>query len=1121
MQGTSLTKQERECKLYDEFDKLAYKKGESLRDFYLRFLLLLNDMNIYNMKLEQFQVNTKFVNTLPPEWSKFVIDVKLVRDLHTTNVDQLHAYLGQHEFHENEKGDDPINAINHMMSFLTAVVTSRQDLDAYDSDCDEINSAKIALMANLSYYGFDNLAENSNFPAQQDALILSVIKQLKTQVVKCTKINQDNKSVNKTLTAELERYKDQVRILKEGNNVDKASDSCAQSIEIDNLKQTLSKHVKEKESLKQMVTLLKNDFQKEESINIDRELALEKHVKELNNIMFKRNQSVQTVHMLTKPQFLYDHTTKQALSFQNPCYLKKAQQLEPKLYDGSVIQKTNAIVIRDSEKTLMLEDKSRSKMLQKQKDPMMSEKKVNRKPVDYAALSQLSQDFETRFVPQTKLSAAQVFWSQDSKNSEEPNLSTRPTLVESKKEPLLQLLLRAHEGFEHTKACFRDEIIPFVKALKDLFNSFDQFLIDELSEVQNVFNQMKQSVEQHRVETKRFQDKMKEFLNENERLLEQAIRKDIVNIVVTVNVNYTYEPVNEYERCVTLETELQKDFIKKEVNLPTSASGSQPPGNIKRDRIQKTQSRAKKNKLEAYLRNVRTSFHNKKSVVNTKDIAFVPNLKLNVNSNLQCATCNGCLFSDNHDSCVLKFINSVNARVKSKSAKKPLNRKIQKLTRKVFTTIGYKWKPIGRTFTIVENVCPLTMITKTTIVPLNTSKPMVTLVYSQKPKESRNNVPVNNSKINKSLSANKKEPNKSWRSIISNVLSSLTVKCRLSKLFSVKFGNDHVAKIMSYGDYKIGNVTISRVYFVEGLGHNLFSMGQFCDSDLEVAFRQQTCFICNLEGVDLLTGSRGNNLYTLSLGDMMHPHLSVFCPRPQRLSPGYGIDDYLCSTCAMGKSKKKSHKPKSKDTNQEKLYLLHMDLCGPIRVESVNGKKYILAIVDDYSQFTWVKCLRSKDKALDFIIKFLKMIQVRLKVLVNRIRTDYGTEFVNQTLREYYEQVRISHETSVARSPQQNGVIERCNHTLIKAARTITGPAFHEMTPATISSGLVPKPTSPTTFVPPSRNEWDLLFQPLFDELLTPPPSVDPPAPEVIVLIAEVIPPEQVEINRFTFLNNS
>ncbi|GKF07231.1 hypothetical protein Tco_0041455, partial [Tanacetum coccineum] len=196
------------------------------------------------------------------------------------------------------------------------------DLDAYDSDCDELNTAKVALMANLSHYGSDALAkvqnldnvdnnminqgaqvipsskqsnvvtyseteitsdnniipysqyvtesqqtavQNSNSSAQQDALILSLIEQLKSQVINCTKINLDNKSVNDTLTAELERYKEQVKVLKEGQNVylkskDNISDSCEQSVEIDLLKQTLSEHLKEKESLMQTVTLHKNDF---------------------------------------------------------------------------------------------------------------------------------------------------------------------------------------------------------------------------------------------------------------------------------------------------------------------------------------------------------------------------------------------------------------------------------------------------------------------------------------------------------------------------------------------------------------------------------------------------------------------------------------------------------------------------------------------------------------------------------------------------------------------------------------------------------------------------------------------------------------------------------------------
>ncbi|GJX03266.1 retrovirus-related pol polyprotein from transposon TNT 1-94 [Tanacetum coccineum] len=138
---------------------------------------------------------------------------------------------------------------------------------------------------------------------------------------------------------------------------------------------------------------------------------------------------------------------------------------------------------------------------------------------------------------------------------------------------------------------------------------------------------------------------------------------------------------------------------------------------------------------------------------------------------------------------------------------------------------------------------------------------------------------------------------------------------------------------------KIGNITISRIYYVEGLGHNLFSVGQFCDSDLEVAFRKHTCFVRNLEGVDLFSGSRETNLYTLLIGNMMAS------------SP---------ISCATGKSKKQSHKPKSEDTNQEKLYLLHMDLCGPMRVASVNGKKYILVIVDDYSRFTWLTAMASE-----------------------------------------------------------------------------------------------------------------------------------------------------------------
>nr|GFB94071.1 retrovirus-related Pol polyprotein from transposon TNT 1-94 [Tanacetum cinerariifolium] len=158
-------------------------------------------------------------------------------------------------------------------------------------------------------------------------------------------------------------------------------------------------------------------------------------------------------------------------------------------------------------------------------------------------------------------------------------------------------------------------------------------------------------------------------------------------------------------------------------------------------------------------------------------------------------------------------------------------------------------------------------------------------------------------------------------------------------LGTVKFGNDHVAKIMGYGDYQIWNVIISRVYYVEGLGHNLFSVGQFCDSELEVAFRQHTCFIRNLDGVDLLTGSRGNNLYTLSLQDMLAS------------SP----------ICLLSKASKTKSWLWHRRLSHLKFGAIN-HLARPMRVESVNGKKYILVIVNDYSRFTWVKFMRSKMK---------------------------------------------------------------------------------------------------------------------------------------------------------------
>ncbi|GJV96219.1 retrovirus-related pol polyprotein from transposon TNT 1-94 [Tanacetum coccineum] len=178
--------------------------------------------------------------------------------------------------------------------------------------------------------------------------------------------------------------------------------------------------------------------------------------------------------------------------------------------------------------------------------------------------------------------------------------------------------------------------------------------------------------------------------------------------------------------------------------------------------------------------------------------------------------------------------------------------------------------------------------------------------------------------------------------------------------------------------------------------------------------------------------------------------------------------DHLCSACALGKSKKTSHQPKAEDTNHDKLYLLHMDLCGPMRVASINGKRYILVIVDDYSRFTWVRLLKTKDEAPAAIIKCIKNIQVRLKATAWNVQTDNGTEFVNQTLHE------------------------------------CSGPGLHYMTPAT-STGLVPNPVSQQPCIPPKRDDWDRLFQPMFNEYFNPPPIAVSPVQEAADPRAEVL----------------
>ncbi|GJT75309.1 retrovirus-related pol polyprotein from transposon TNT 1-94 [Tanacetum coccineum] len=618
------------------------------------------------------------------------------------------------------------------------------------------------------------------------------------------------------------------------------------------------------------------------------------------------------------------------------------------------------------EETLALAEESRSKMLSKHKDIMMleKEKQVDTTPIDYVALNK---DFSTRFVPQTELSAKQAFWSKNSVSAEvntslkklKYHLANFDVVVKERTTPTaipegtrfktdLQLTYDsdypAHIQSKEQCAKLISQVNLKSAEISDLNASLQEkalaitALKDELRKlkgkalVDNNVSNHPSDPELHQVNVEPITPKLLNKRTAHSAYIkhsqeEAAVLRDLVN---HIKANYPLDPLLEsaYKYTKLIQEMLSKisktcpsinssgeqlvavtpmNKVKRVrftepvtssrntktahtsnlasnkpmlsstgVKQSTSASGSQPSGNTKKDKIQQTQSRILKNKVEAHPRKVKSSLKNKDCCfVATKGTAqcSIPSLIRIMHLNV--LSVHGACFSDN---------------------------------RKVFTNIGYILRPTGRTFTIVGNACPLTRITTTTEVPLRkssaldnkTPKPVVTLVYSRKPRKSKTSVPVNNYKVVQIvlwyLDSGCSKHMTGDRSQLTNFVSKF--------LGTVKFGNDHVAKIMGYGDYQIGNVTISRVYYVEGLGHNLFSVGT------------------------------------------------------------------------------------------------------------------LTAMASEHSS---------------------------------------------------------------------------------------SGPALHEMTPATISSGLVPNPHPSTLFVPPSRTDWDMLFQPLFGEFLNFSPSVDHPAPEVVA--PEVIAP--------------
>ncbi|GJV68415.1 retrovirus-related pol polyprotein from transposon TNT 1-94 [Tanacetum coccineum] len=1359
-----------ECKLYDEFDKFTYKKGETLHEYHLRFTLLLND-----------QVNTKFLNTLPDEWSKFVTDVKLVKDLHTTNVDQLHAYLQQHERHANEvrlmheRNSDPLALSSQFVtSYQTQQFTTNQSTplsitypsNEYQSTVHQNVYSPQPSIPQLEYAPTAYEQQQPKFSQPDSGLVVPVFQKGDDPI---DAINHMMSFLTVVVTS---RYPTT-------NNQQRTSSNPRQQATIYDGKVTM-------QPVQGRQTTYAAGTMRKYTPGASGSNTGKQHLLQLTKGPAQASGQALTeeeIAFLADPG-LPDIQTSQTVITHNAAY--QADDLDaydsdcdeltqPRLLDGqSLMEWLDALTGEHAywkATSVPALDPSHSSITVKVEVPKELPK-VSMVNTSLKKLKRYLTDFDLVVKERTTATA----------------------------------ITEGTWGFEHTKACFRDEIIPFIKELKDIFNNFNQYLVEELADVQKVFYQMEQAVEQHRLESRTFKVKLNQVLSENERLLAQAIDQDIVQTVVNLSENDGCETVNECQKCLELKTELlnKKDFVDKEtydklckcfttlekhcitleadsqlnqeifqqensvlnqnapsftqlfelselraqsqakdtvivklkeqikslngnvdestvkmdmdeietlnielehrvtklvaenehlkqtykqlydsikpkrvqskeqcdalikqvniksgeisdlnaklqeqglviaalknelrklkgkaldnedtvthsvdpkvskdnmepitpkllnkrtahssyikhtqeealvlrdivehvkanypqdpllesafrytkviqdllshisrscpsinncgpqlieviprkkdkkvrfaesltstentkpdstsnivsnkrvlhstgVRLSTSASGSQPSGNTKNDRILQTPSSNSKNKVEAHPRNVKSSLNKMNGTVNVNGSAVVQNLKKQDNSDSVCIHRDDCMSFDNL--CISNSLNDVKFHAKPKKNKS--KKDIWKPTGKVFTQIGYIWKPTGRTFTIVGNVCPLTRITTTNEVP--SRKPIV--LDSESPK------PVVKLVVQIVL----------WIRII--------YFCGTSSMIPI----------------------------------------------LAVAFRQINMLHRNLEASKTKSWLWHRRLSHLNFGSINHlaRHGLV------RGLPKLKFEkDHLCSACALGKSSKKPHKPKSEEPIKGKTLPVAWDLCG--------------------------QCV-----------------------------TDNGTELLISITREYYEKVGISHETSVARSPQQNGVVERRNRTLIEAARTMLiyakaplflwaeavattcytqnrsmirrrhgktpyellhkqnlsiyvstcgwltlctqrndsenlgklqpkadigifiryaptkkafriynrrtrqiietihvdfdeltamafehsslGPALHEMTPVSTSSGLVPNPPSSTLFVPPSRFDWDLLFQPMFDKSLNPPTYVDLQAPEVIAPIPKAVAPE-------------
>ncbi|GJS29170.1 retrovirus-related pol polyprotein from transposon TNT 1-94 [Tanacetum coccineum] len=608
---------------------------------------------------------------------------------------------------------------------------------------------------------------------------------------------------------------------------------------------------------------------------------------------------------------------------------------------------------------------------------------------------------------------------------------------------------------------FEKDVKPFAQTLKEYFYMFEHGLYKELKDMKAVFNQMETKVAKCSIDKKYFEIEKKELSLDNGRLLEHIICQDVMNIVMRANFHsHNVLPANnnslehdnsasdllKHENDRLIELLIYQDLVHIVVNSLAAINDYKYMQPSFMDEYNETlvlkAELAKKHDM------IEKAFYNEilKRCSRLENRCISLEIKLQQSKETQLKANNISIEKLKEHIANLKGKNVVDS-VQNVHNSNVVTSKVYKLDLPPLSPCIKNNMDAHELLVYVSATCPSSKHVSNKLVvvtPMNrTRKVRLSQTSSSNKKKNKvedqpriaksslNNVnrvskPVYNANVKHSvLKAKSKLICATCHECMFDVIHDLRVRDYLNDVNARVKSKSVKSRSAKSKKKKIWKPT-----------------SQFCDSDLEVAFQKHTCYVRNLEGVDLLSGSRDANLYTISLDDML-------------------------KSSQIWKSKNNSHKSKANDINQEKLYLLHMDLCGPMRVESINGKKYILVIVDDYSRFTWVKFLRSKDETPETPYEI--MHEKKLDVSFFHV---FGSLCYLTNDSEDLGKLKLK--ADIGHAPQL-------------------------MTPGTLSSRLMPNPPSLIPYVPPTNNDWDILFQPMFDELFSPPPSVVSPVPTAVV----------------------